>query len=287
MTTATKTRPARTADKASGAAVIDWRDTLIEAVNAPGALGNTYNRFYNYSFLNQIRLMMQGVMEPVATYNRWQSLGRQVRKGSKAKMVLAPIMITKQVEKDGVPVIVDGKPVKRQVLVGFRDSRTVFTFTDTDGDELPAVELPGWDSDTALAALGIDSERFAEIDGNKAGYSYADERGKHVAINPVAVYPAKTLLHEVAHLVLGHSAQPEEYAAHRGVFEFEAEATAYLVAKELELVAWDPAESRDYIQSWLTDKTGGEINFDKHAGRIFAAANKILVAGRPVKTDVA
>jgi hypothetical protein len=27
----------------------------------------------------------------------------------------------------------DGKPSKRQILVGFRDSRTVFGFSDTDG----------------------------------------------------------------------------------------------------------------------------------------------------------
>ncbi len=70
---------------------VDWRATLVEALNAPGALGNAYAKFYCCSFLNQIRLMMQGVAEPVATYNRWRELGRQVRKGSKAKVVLAPV----------------------------------------------------------------------------------------------------------------------------------------------------------------------------------------------------
>ena len=69
---------------------IDWRATLTEALNAPGALGTTYTRFYNYSFLNQVRLMMQGTNEPVATYKLWVELGRQVRKGTKAKVVLAP-----------------------------------------------------------------------------------------------------------------------------------------------------------------------------------------------------
>jgi hypothetical protein len=52
---------------------------------------------------------------------------------------------------------------KRLILVGFRDSRTVFGFSDTDGDDgddLPAVELPGWDAETALAALGIDRLAF-------------------------------------------------------------------------------------------------------------------------------
>jgi hypothetical protein len=132
-------------------AAIDWRATLTEALSAPGALGTTYTRFYNYSFLNQIRLMMQGLHEPVATYNRWIELGRQVRKGSKAKVVLAPVLVGGNLKDGNGNVVVgeDGKPRKRQILVGFRDSRTVFGFSDTDGDEPRAVALPGWDTDTS------------------------------------------------------------------------------------------------------------------------------------------
>jgi hypothetical protein len=118
---------------------IDWRATLTEALNAPGSLGTTYTRFYPYSYLNQIRLLLQGVAEPVATYNRWQELGRQVRKGSKAKVVLAPVMVSRDAKDGNGNIVVgdDGKPGRRQVLVGFRDSRTVFGFSDTDGDDLP------------------------------------------------------------------------------------------------------------------------------------------------------
>jgi len=173
---------------------IDWRATLTEALNAPGSLGTTYTRFYDYSFLNQIRLMMQGTREPVATYNRWIELGRQVRKGSKAKVVLAPVLVGGDLKDGNGNVVVghDGKPRKRQVLVGFRDSRTVFGYSDTDGDDLPSVELPGWDTETALAALKVDRVAFEDNDG------------RHVALNPTAAYPAKTLLHELAHLMLGH-----------------------------------------------------------------------------------
>jgi hypothetical protein len=55
-----------------------------------------------------------------------------------------------------------------------------------------------------------------------------------------------------------------------------AEATAYLVAKELELIAWDPAESRAYIQGWL----GGTEVAEDNISRVFAAVNKSLTAGR-------
>ncbi len=174
----------------------------------------------------------------------------------------------------------DGKPRKGQVLVGFRDSRTVFSYSDTDGDDLPPVALPGWDTETALSALGIDRVTFAMVDGNTQGYSFADDSGRHLAINPTAVHPAKTLLHELAHLTLGHCASGDE--THRGVAEFEAEATAYLTAKELGLIDWDPAESRAYIQTWLAG-TGSDVT-DDHIHRVFSATNKILTAGRIAAT---
>ena len=263
---------------------IDWNAILVEAINAPGSLGKTYCRFYNYSFLNQIRLLMQGVNEPVATYNRWAELGFQVRKGTKAKVVLAPKMISKVVERNGQPVIENGKPKKRQILIGFKEIRTVFGFSDTDGDELPPIELPAWQIDRALAGLGVERERFAHTDGNCQGYSYEKDGRKIIAINPAAAYPGKTLLHELAHLVLGHcKARQEGEAEHRGVTEFEAEATAYLVAKELEMPEgmWDPAESRAYIQGYLGSHPEGDaVVTDKHIGRIFGAVQKVLTAGR-------
>jgi antirestriction protein ArdC len=298
MTTATRTRKSSkpAAAKSSSIVEIDWTATLIEALNAPGSLGNTYSRFYNYSFLNQIRLLMQGVNEPVATYRRWAELGFQVQKGSKAKTVLAPIIVTKRDKETGKILLNKaGKP--QTVLVGFRESHTVFGFSDTDGDELPPLVLPTWDTDTALAALNVKRTKFEHSDGNTAGYSSEDDGQRLLAINPAAVHPAKTLLHELAHIVLGHTkalaeGKPEY---HTGVLEFEAEATAYLVAKELELVEWDASESRAYIDHWLqgeryfNEETGDDEieDFDKHAARIFSAANKILTAGRPVKTEAA
>jgi len=285
--TTTKTTKKAAANKGAKSE-IDWTATFIEAVNAPGSLGNTYCRFYNYSFLNQIRLMMQGCVEPVATYRRWAELGFQVSKGSKAKVVLAPLMITKR-DSTGKPVL--NKAGKtQQVLVGFRDSRTVFGFSDTDGEELPEITFPKWDEKLALKTLGIKRDRFKHTDGNTQGYSFEDEHGKHIAINPAAKYKAKTMLHELAHIVLGHCAVGQtdaEFHSHKGIKEFEAESVAYLVAKELELVEWAPAESRAYIMNWLEhdghdpEGSNGAAFDEKNISRIFAAANKLMVAGRP------
>ena len=46
--------------------------------------------------MNQILLLMQGVREPVATYERWRSIGRQVLKGSKAAEIVRPITVTRK-----------------------------------------------------------------------------------------------------------------------------------------------------------------------------------------------
>jgi antirestriction protein ArdC len=281
MTTTTYAKPAPAKTE------IDWQATFVEAVNAPGSLGNTYNRFYNYSFLNQIRLLMQGVREPVATYKRWLELGRQVQKGRKAKAVLAPMIVTKR-DAAGQPVISKSTGKPQTALVGFRESRSIFTFSDTDGEPLPVITLPSWDADDALHALDVKREKFDNINGNIQGYSYETGKGeKRIAINPTAKYPAKTLLHELAHIVLGHCAESDETGSkHRGVAEFEAESVAYLVAKEVELVDWAPAESRAYIKNWLENDghdpegSNGPAFNDKNVSRIFAAANKVLVAGR-------
>lgn len=80
-------------------------------------------------------------------------------------------------------------------------------------------------------------------------------------------------------MILGHCAQGRQ--THRGIAEFEAEATAYLVAKELELIDWDPAESRAYIHGWL----GGAGTTEDNVTRVFAAVNKILTAGRAAAAE--
>jgi hypothetical protein len=33
---------------------LDWQQLLEEALTAPGGTGNVYNRFHEYSFLNQV-----------------------------------------------------------------------------------------------------------------------------------------------------------------------------------------------------------------------------------------
>ena len=244
---------------------IDWGKVIETALTGPGNMGNTYDRFYKYSYLNQIYLRMQGVQEPVATLKRWNAIGRTVLKGSKAKEIIRPLIVEQKQDNDTV----------ESRLIGFKPVRCIFTLSDTEGAELPPSQLPEWDAETALRQLHIRQVPFTELNANIQGYS----RGKDVAINPVAVNPIKTLMHEIGHIVLGHTI-PEaykEYVAHRGLKEFEAEATAYLTLNELDRLDEQTASvSRGYIQDWLHNTRPP----DTAIRRVFAATDQILKAGR-------
>jgi antirestriction protein ArdC len=244
---------------------IHWSELIEQALNVPGSLGNTYNRFYNYSIFNCYLLYLQGVSEPVATYKRWLELGRQVQKGSRARTIMMPLFF--KAKND------DGETVQK--LRGFKYKACLFPVSETEGEELPPYVPAEWSPDKALESLDITEVPFTLIDGNTAGYSF----GRKLAINPVAAYPLKTMAHELAHIVLGHT-QPDfhqEYAQHRGLAEFQAEATAYLVMNELEcLDQMNAPESRAYIQTWLR----GEKPDDAAIRKVFGATETILKAGR-------
>jgi antirestriction protein ArdC len=246
---------------------IDWRRLIEVALETPGSVGDVYNRFYDYSFLNQMFLRMQGVSEPVATYKRWQSLGRQVLRGSKAYAIVRPIVIEKKNDDGDI----------EDKLLRFKPVNCLFTVSQTEGDDLPPAETPGWELDLALKTLDVRQMSYELIDGNTQGYSYKRE----FAINPVAAEPTHTMFHELGHIVLGHTApdakSQQEYAQHRGTKEFQAEATAYLTLNELEVLTPDSAaHSRGYIQGWLRNERPPDVTIRQ----VFAATDTILKAGR-------
>ena len=280
MTASTKTAPTAKSTVRQAIPEPTMMALIQEALNAPGKLGNTYNLFYEYSFMNMLWLMLQGVDEPAGPFGFWKTkFGRYAKKGT-AKTVLHPIFVPKKDRETG-ELVLDKNGKKQMVLVSFKPKATVFKYSDTVGPDIEWPELPEWNLEMALSALEITQERFSQIDGNTQGYSY----DRKFAINPVAAHPWKTTFHELAHIVLGHT-DKSETTPHdeRGIKEFQAEAVAYLLANELELTDWDSSESRAYIQSWL-DGTGQRDQVtDANIRSVFGAVNKILKAGRPVRT---
>lgn len=243
---------------------------LKDAVEQPGVLSKAYSTFHNYSIGNQMWAWAQCTareipLGPIATFKRWQELGRQVQKGQKAISLVMPVTIAKKDEA--------GERTG-DVFQMFTVRNNWFALSQTEGDDYAnETPTPTWVKAKALATLGITESTFDLTNGNVQGYAQLNS----IAINPVAQYPHKTRFHEMAHVVLGHTKEglmTDSEHTPRDVREVEAESVAYILCNLLGLPGL--TESRGYIQNWLQ---GAEIS-DKSAQRIFAAANKIMEAGK-------
>src|SRR6266550_3078775 len=233
-----------------------WSALLVEAVNKPGLIMEAYSAFHNYSIGNQILALVQCQLRglepgPINTFPGWQALGRTVKRGERALILCMPI--SRKVRDEEAP--------------------------ESNGDELTAPRLPEWEAERALAALDIEHIAFTDTDGNCQGYA----RKRQIAINPVAQLPHKTLFHETAHVILGHTSEADFTDTERtpkNLREVEAEAVALLCCEALNL---EGAEyCRGYIQNWLCPAIGynGDAIPEKSAQKIFRAADQILRAGR-------
>jgi antirestriction protein ArdC len=253
---------------------MNYSKYLKEVLTEPGIISSCYENFHNYSFGNQLlaydQLTARNLnLSPIAPYKKWQDLGRQVKKGEKALELLQPVPVK---EKDE-----SGKETGK-VFTFFKPARKWFSYDQTEpipGAEeyKPEVKIAEWDAELALNNLLIVEEEYSLADGNCQGYA----REGFIAVNPVAEYPHKTRFHEIAHNVLGHTAegrlQDDEKTA-KNIKEVEAESTAYILCQLLGLPGAE--ESKGYVQHWLQSD---EIT-DKSAQKIFAAVDKILKAGQ-------
>ena len=252
---------------------IQFRQLLEEAVTKPGTLMKAYSMFWNYSLGNQILALIQannrGIpLGPIASFNRWKELGRYVKKGQKAIELCMPVTCKRTVKEQAQ----DGNEAETEITFKrFVFRRNWFMLSQTDGAAYQMPAIPAWDRGRALATLNVEEIPFEMLNGNCQGYA----KGRQIAINPVAQMPAKTTLHELAHIELGHTTEAvhDSETLPRSLKEVEAESVALLC---LESLGIDGAEyCRGYIQNWLSGVTIPE----RSAQRIFAAADKILKAG--------
>ena len=243
------------------------RELLSTLLTFEGSVGSTYSRLHRYSPRNIGFLALQGCPpEPVATFKKWNDLDRHVLKGSKAYSILRPINVKVEAGDDSEE---EFKLIRR-----FKVVRALFAVSQTAGEELPPYEPPKWRTERALGSLAIKQVSFESYDGNTQGLSY----DRNVAVSPVAKYPFKTLMHEASHVQHGHTT-PENLASyyqHRGQFEFEAEASGYVVLNELGAMTDEMASvSRGYVQGWLQDEKPSEDSLR----RVLNVSTKILDAG--------
>lgn len=243
----------------------NWSQLLETAVTTPGLILQAYTAFHSYSLPNQWAAMAQCAARdiapgPMKTFQGWKELGRCVRKGEKAIWLCRPH--TRKNDAD------------ETVIVSFTWKPHWFVMSQTDGADIEFTALPEWNAERALQKLNITRRAFQIMNGNAQGYA----KGRSIAINPVAELPDKTLFHELAHVVLGHTVESDLHdddRTPRNLCEIEAEAVALILCESLALPG--APYCRGYIQLWRCD---GQSIPDESARKILHAADVILRAGQ-------
>lgn len=261
----------------------EWAALLADAVSKPGLISDAYRRFWNYSVGNQLLALLQcharGIETgPIHTFAGWKELGRSVRKGEKALTLCMPVTcrasprqcVDNRTVGDGAE-----RPPEVQTFTRFVYRRNWFVLSQTDGADYVPPELPEWEEQRALASLMIERVPFRHADGNTQGYATC----RQVAISPLAFLPHRTLFHEIAHVVLGHTEELQglsdgQEATPKDLREVEAECVALICCDCLGLGGGE--FSRGYIQHWL----GRQQIPDKSVQKVFKAADAVLRAGR-------
>jgi antirestriction protein ArdC len=233
-------------------------------------------RFHNYSFNNQLLIYLQC---PEATrvcgYRAWQRLGRQVRKGERGIKILAPCRKRVSPAEDK-----DKSEVERiEVLAGFRVVH-VFDISQTEGDELAEVaprRLTGEVSPHLVDALEqrVTDEGFTlrrEAIARSARNGYADFERRLVVLRDElsGAQAAKTLIHELAHVLLHRDSDLSE----RAVAEVEAESVAFVVSSALGL------DTSDYSFPYVARWGGGDAEV------VAATAERVIGAARDLLTSI-
>jgi antirestriction protein ArdC len=254
-------------------AVPKWSALLMEAVTKPGLIMKAYSAFHQYSVGNQILALVQCQMRglhpgPINTFPKWKDLGRFVKRGERALSLCMPITYKRREEESE----------EEHTFTSFVYKARWFVLSQTDGQELEPITVPGWDAERAISALSVERIPFDHTDGNVQGFA----RKRQVAINPLAQLPYKTLFHELGHVILGHTTEADfadNETTPRSQREVEAESVALLCCESLGL---EGAEfCRGYIQNWLRRGNGfdAEAIPEKSAQKVFRAADRIIRAG--------
>jgi len=242
-----------------------------------------------YSLNNLLMILTQCPhARDVRPLSEWNRLGRRVRKGERAIRIFAPRLrrrgpdgaetadaATADPERsDGEPSGPGGRAVIGFLLVN------VFDVSQTEGAPLPAsstahpVELTG-DAPAALwdgIAAQIRAQGYA-LDRADCSPAYGRTRylERTVSVRPglAPAQAAKTLTHELAHILCQHGTRTD---VSRETCEVEAESVACLLAAACGLDTLD--YSVPYVAGWAPSPQAAR----DAAARVLAVADTILAA---------
>lgn len=235
----------------------------LEAVQSDEGFGRylkVMSRFHEYSWINTLLILTQyPEATRVAGYRKWQEMGRQVVKGEQGIRIYYPMFgFVEQVDP------VTGEINRERQLTGYGIGN-VFDVSQTKGEPLPDKPRPYENVDVTEASADLNRRlgRFLTdgegvrceskpIGGDAKGYYKGYTTPKEIVIRqdeiaPLSVIKTKTLAHEAAHHLAGHSPLDDRQEA-----ELVAEASAFVV---LNHYGFDTTEySSFYLAAWQADK---------------------------------
>ncbi len=199
--------------------------------------------FYQYSYHNTMLIFTQcPEATRVAGYQKWKSLGRQVKKGEKGIAILAPMVFKKHQEADEEDI---------ETTLSFRVVH-VFDVSQTEGDELPEVSCLSNQTcpeDFILSLMEFAAEKNIQIqEASDLGGAYGRSKGGLIELHSdlVGADRFSILTHEIAHELLDHKNRKEVDRKHR---EIEAETVAHVVCRHFNI----PSTAPDYLAIYGAD----------------------------------
>ena len=214
------------------------------------------SKCHHYSLNNQILILMQtgGTATQVAGYRKWQTLGRQVKKGSHGICIIAgmPIKQESDTPDEGSKTIMRYKAV------------TVFDIADTYGEDLPSLVQELTDDDASYDAI---IDRL--VDFSSVPVSFTDDlpNGVYGSFSPseqcIRVRDSvsrhqklKTLVHELSHYLCDND---KDHRDSRETMEVRAESISYCVLSQIPGVEPSDTYSFGYIAGWSSTKELPEL----------------------------
>ncbi|MBR3538055.1 MAG: hypothetical protein IKN79_03160 [Eubacterium sp.] len=228
-------------------------------------------QFHHYSARNCVLIATQmrargfeDFSGRLAGYNDWKkNFNRQVKKGERGIMILAPVRRSLEVEVPG-KTNQDGQPVKEKKE--YMTFRPVYVFHEhqTEGDPLPELvkrldfTVDGYEKIRNALIQATDCpvifEAFPEDDSIN-GYFNPVRNEIHIREGMSEAQTIKTLLHESLHQVLHPDALSDKSRQEK---ELEAEAGAFCVASAY--LGIDTSDySIPYLGSWSEGKSLSEM----------------------------
>jgi hypothetical protein len=224
---------------------LQFRDLLKRAVSEPGTISAAYSAFHAYSIGNQLAALFQCTLRkipvgPISTLKDWNSKGRFVKRGEKAIWLCMPIAGKRAVKDETT----GEETTDHYTFFVWKPRWFVLAQTESQEYKLDPANN-AWNRANALEALNIEERPFEMVDGNCQGYCHH----RTIAISPLAVNPLKTIIHEMAHILCGHTAEgrvTDSEITPRHLREAEAVSVAFLVGSIIGLD--NLSDSRGYIQ---------------------------------------